>query len=344
VPVTVRQLAEWAHGQVDGDGDLVIVAARPLAEARPGDVTFAESDRHLAALATCPASAAVVHASAAATGKALIRVADPMAAFCELVRRLHGRPERPPQGVHPFALVHPSVRLGEQPDVGAFATLDEGTVVGARCRLGPGVRIGRDCRLGDDVVLHANVVLYDGTVLGDRVIVHANSVLGSDGYGYRFQQGRQVKVPQLGWLEVGDDVEIGAGTTIDRGTFQATVIGPGTKIDNLVQIGHNCRIGRHNLIIAQVGVGGSSVSGDYVIMAGQAGITDHVSIGDRSVVGAQAGVTKNVPPGIRLWGTPAIEESLVKRIFACWEKLPEMRRDLRRLLKENDPNPDADAA
>jgi UDP-3-O-[3-hydroxymyristoyl] glucosamine N-acyltransferase len=295
-----------------------------------------------------PASAAVVPAGAAVTGKALVRVADPLAAFCEIVRRLHGRPERPPQGIHPFALVHPSVRLGERPDVGAFATIDEGTVIGARCRIAPGVRIGRDCRIGDDVTLHPNAVLADGTVLGHRVTVHANSVLGADGYGYRFQQGRHVKVPQLGWVEVGDDVEIGACTTIDRGTFQATHIGSGTKIDNLVQVAHNCRLGRHNLLVAHVGLGGSTSTGDYVVMAGQAGIVDHVHLGDGCVIGAQAGVTKDVPAGARVLGSPALPERDQKRIMMTLERLPEMRKELRRLLKEpgqiDAAEPGADAA
>src|SRR5205807_3439123 len=164
-----------------------------------------------------------------------------------------------------------------------FAAVGEGTVVGARCRLHSGAVVGRHCRLGDDVVLYPNAVLYDGTVLGSRVIIHANAVIGADGFGYRLQNGRHVKVPQLGHVELGDDVEIGACTTIDRGTFQATRIGAGTKIDNLVQIGHNCKIGRHNLLVSQMGIAGSSTTGDYVVMAGQVGIADHIHIGDRAV-------------------------------------------------------------
>ena len=145
-----------------------------------------------------------------------------------------------------------------------------------------GAVVGRNCRLGDDVTLHPHAVLYDDTVLGNRVIVHANAVIGADGFGYRMQDGRHVKMPQFGCVEIGDDVEIGAGTTIDRGTFQATRIGAGTKIDNLVQIGHNCQIGRHNLFVSQVGIAGSCSTGDYVVLAGQVGVADHVHIGDRA--------------------------------------------------------------
>jgi UDP-3-O-[3-hydroxymyristoyl] glucosamine N-acyltransferase len=183
------------------------------------------------------------------------------------------------------------------------------------------------------VTLYPGAVLYDGTVLGDRVVVHAHAVLGADGFGYRFQDGRHVKVPQLGHVEVGDDVEIGAGTTIDRGTFQATRIGAGTKIDNLVQIGHNCRIGRHNVLVSQVGIAGSCTSGDYVVLAGQVGVADHIHLGDRAVIGARAGVTKDVPAGQRMLGAPATPEREQKRIMMTLEKLPELRRDLRRVMQ-----------
>jgi UDP-3-O-[3-hydroxymyristoyl] glucosamine N-acyltransferase len=334
VPVTVRQLAEWVGGQVVGDGERTVEAARPLGQAGPDDLTYVEDDRRLANFLRSPAPAAVAAAGFAAPGKSLIVVSEPLMAFAALVQRLHGRPAESAQGVHPSACLHPSVRFGTGPSIEAFVSVGAGTVIGDRCRLAPGVRVGRDCRIGDDVVLHPNAVLYDGTVLGDRVIVHANAVLGADGFGYRFQQGRHVKVPQLGSVEVGDDVEIGAATTIDRGTFGTTRVGTGTKIDNLVQVGHNCRIGLHNLLVSQVGIGGSSSTGDYVVLAGQVGVTDHVQIGDGSVVGAQAGVAGNLPAGQRFSGTPALPEGIWRRVVVALEKLPEMRRELRRVLRQ----------
>jgi UDP-3-O-[3-hydroxymyristoyl] glucosamine N-acyltransferase len=170
-------------------------------------------------------------------------------------------------------------------------------------------------------------------VLGSRVIVHANAVIGADGFGYRFQNGRHVKVPQLGGVEIGDDVEVGACTTIDRGTFQATRIGEGTKIDNLVQVAHNCRVGRHNILISQIGIAGSCSTGDYVTIAGQAGLADHVHIGDRVMIGARAGVTKDIPAGERWLGAPATPEREQKRILMTLEKLPEMRRDLQQIKR-----------
>jgi UDP-3-O-[3-hydroxymyristoyl] glucosamine N-acyltransferase len=328
VPITLHALAELVRGEVHGDGDLLINAARPLDEAGPDDITFVEDARHAPRLQASRAAAAVVPAGLGANGKAVIRVADPLTAFIAIVRHLHGRAEPPPHGLDPQAYVHPTARLGEGCNLFPFAVVGEGSVLGARCCIHSGAVIGRYCRLGDDVTLYPNAVLYDDTVLGDRVIVHANAVLAADGFGYRHQQGRHVKVPQLGHVEVGDDVEVGACTTIDRGTFQATRVGAGTKIDNLVQIGHNCQIGRHNLLISQMGIAGSSSTGDYVVIAGQVGVVDHVHIGDGAVLGAKAGVTKDVPPRQVWMGAPAKPEREVKRMLMTLEKLPEMRRDL----------------
>jgi UDP-3-O-[3-hydroxymyristoyl] glucosamine N-acyltransferase len=331
VPITLRQLAELIHGQLAGDGAQEITAARALHEAGAGDVTFVESDKHAALLKNCRAAAVVVPQNLAAPGLNVVRVADPLTAFITIVRHLHGRAEAPPHGIDPRAAVHPTARVGPDPSIYPFAAVGEGSVVGVRCRIHSGAVVGRDCRLGDDVTLYPNAVLYDGTVLGHRVIIHGNAVIGADGFGYRLQNGRHAKVPQLGHVEIGDDVEVGACTTIDRGTFQATRIGEGTKIDNLVQVAHNCQIGRHNLFVSQMGIAGSSSSGDYVVVAGQVGICDHVHIGSRVVIGAKAGVTKDVADGERLLGAPATPEREQKRILISLEKLPEMRRDIRKI-------------
>jgi UDP-3-O-[3-hydroxymyristoyl] glucosamine N-acyltransferase len=331
VSVTVRQLAEWVRGEVLGDGDLPIEDARTISDARPGDITFVDGDKHAAAWHACPAAAAVAPASIPVNGRPLIRVGDPLLAFAEIVRHLRGRPPHPAGEIHPSAVVHASARLGEGVSVGPFAVVGEDTVVGARSALRAGVVVGRGCRIGADAVLHPRVVLYDESVLGDRVIVHANTVIGADGFGYRAQAGRHVKVPQLGWVEVEDDVEIGAGATVDRGTFGPTRIGAGTKIDNLVMVGHNCQIGRHNILAAQVGVAGSCTTGDYVVMAGQVGIADHVRVGDRSVIAAKSGVMHDVPPDSRMLGYPARPESHVKRVWVSLDHLPDWRRDLKRV-------------
>jgi len=331
VNTTVRQLAALVQGTVVGDADLVIKAARPLGEAQSGDITFLEDDKHAPLLRNCQAAAAVVAPSLPVPGMALIQVPDPLSAFAIIVRHLHGRPEPLPHGVDPLAAVHPTATIGRDASIFPFAVVGEGTVLGARCRLYSGAVVGRHCRLGDDVIVYANAVLYDGTILGNRAIIHANAVLGADGFGFRCHEGRHVKVPQLGHVEIGEDVEVGACTTIDRGTFQATRIGAGTKVDNLVQVGHNCQIGKHNLFVSQMGIAGSSSTGDYVVIAGQAGIVDHIDIGARAMVGAQAGVIKDVPEGVRVLGSPARPERDQKRILMTLDRLPEMRRDLQRI-------------
>jgi UDP-3-O-[3-hydroxymyristoyl] glucosamine N-acyltransferase len=328
VPTTVRQLAELVHGQFSGDGDLVIQSARSLQEAGPGDITFVETGRYASQLHACRASAVVVGPALATNGLTVIRVADPLAAFTAIAGHLRGQSPPPPPGIDPRACVDPTARVGPDPSILPFASVGAGTVLGARCRIHNGAFVGRNCRLGDDVTIHPNAVIYDDTVIGHRVIVHAGAVLGADGFGYRFHDGRHVKMPQLGHVEIGDDVEIGAGSAIDRGTFGPTVIGSGTKIDNLVQVAHNCRIGRHNLLASQVGIAGSCTTGDYVFIAGQVGIADHMHIGDRAVIGAQTGVVKDIPAGQRMLGTPALPVGQQKRVWLTFEKLPEMFRDL----------------
>ena len=334
VTTTLRDLAELVGGQLCGDGSLVIHAARPLSEADPGSITFVDDEKHAQQLAACRASAVVAPTGLSTEGWNVVRVADPVAAFAAIVRHLHGRTEPQQHGVDPHAFIHPTARIGEGCSVYPFAYIGEGSTVGARCRIYSGVVLGRFCRIGDDVILYPNAVLYDGTELGDRVVIHANAVLGADGFGYRLHEGRHVKVPQLGHVEIGSDVEIGACTTVDRGTFQATRIGDGTKIDNLVMVAHNCQIGRHNLFVSQMGIAGSSSTGDYVVVAGQAGIVDHVRIGERAMIGAQAGVTKEVPAGQRMLGSPATPERDQKRILMTLEKLPEIRRDVRQLKQQ----------
>jgi UDP-3-O-[3-hydroxymyristoyl] glucosamine N-acyltransferase len=331
VPITVRELAALVQGQVHGDGDVVVQAARPLCDAGPGDITFLDNPKHGDKLHQAHPAAVVVAMSVPTNGLPAIKVADPLTAFATIVQHLHGRPEPAPHGIDPRAAVDPTAQIGAGCDLYPFAVVGAGSILGARCRIHSGAVIGRDCRIGDDVVIHPNAVLYDGTTVGHRTIIHANAVLGADGFGYRQQQGRNVKVPQLGHVEIGDDVEIGACTTIDRGTFQATRVGSGTKIDNLVQIAHNCRIGQHNLLVSQMGIAGSSSTGDYVVIAGQAGVSDHVHIGNGTVIGARSGVARDVPAGQVLLGAPAMPEKETKRIVLSMEKLPDMRRDLRRI-------------
>jgi UDP-3-O-[3-hydroxymyristoyl] glucosamine N-acyltransferase len=328
---TVRELAALVGGDVCGEGGRVVTAARPFAEATESDITFL--DQSQSPPESSVAAAIVVPLGVNIVGPALIRVADPFTAFVTIASHLHGRPATGPQGIDPLAEVSPTAVIGPGATIEAFAAVRAGVVIGANCRIHSGAVVGRDCRLGDEVTLHPHAVLYDRTVLGHRVAVHANSVIGADGFGYRFQDGRQVKVPQLGWVEIGDDVEIGACTTIDRGTFGPTRIGAGTKIDNLVMIAHNCQVGRHNIFVSQMGMAGSSQTGDYVVIAGQVGVVDHVRIGDGCTIGGQAAVTKDVAPGQRMLGSPATPEREQKRILMSLAGLPELRREVARILR-----------
>ena len=332
--ISLGQLAELVHGKVIGDPEIAITSAKGVDDAGTGDITFIENEKVAGHLHGCQASAAVVPASVPANGMAVIQVADPLAAFVAIVQHLQGRSAPAIHGVDPKAAVHATARIGPDASIYPFAVIGEGTVIGARSRIHSGVVIGPKCRIGDDVTLHPNCVLYEGTILGHRVIAHANSVIGADGFGYRFHEGRHVQVPQLGHVEIGDDVEIGACSTIDRGTFGATRIGAGTKIDNLVMIGHNCRVGNHNLLCGQVGFAGSCSTGDYVVAAGQVGMADHLHIGAGAVLGAQCGLHKDVPAGQRMIGSPALPEHDQKRIFATMARLPDMRRDLRKIKQQ----------
>lgn len=349
---TVEQLAALVRGRLLGDGTVSIHSARPVAEAGPGDITFIESERYAKLLRTSPASAALVgphfqrQRSALKDNLAVIEVDDPISAFVAVRKHLAGERGARWSGVHPQACVAPTARLGADVAVYPFVYVGEDAEIGAGTTLHPGVVIGDRCRIGVGCTIHPNAVLYADVVLGDRVEIHAGTVLGGDGFGYRQVDGRHVKVPHTGRLELGADVEIGANCAIDRATFEATRIGEGTKIDNLVMIGHNNQIGRHNLLCGQVGIAGSCSTGDYVIMAGQAGIKDKTQIGDKVIVGAQAGVHRNIPSGQHVLGAPAIPVREQRRIFQMIARLPEMYRQLRQLsalLASDDHAPVADA-
>jgi UDP-3-O-[3-hydroxymyristoyl] glucosamine N-acyltransferase len=337
VVATVEQLAALVRGRLVGDGTLPIRSARPVAEAGPGDITFIENDRYAKYLRTSPASAAIVgphfnrHSPAVKEDLTVIEVDDPIAAFVAVRKHLSGGDKPRWTGVHPQAWVAPTAHVGGGVAIYPFVYVGDEAVIGDGTTLFPGAVIGDRCRLGEACTIHPNAVLYADVILGDRVEVHGGTVLGGDGFGYRQVDGKHVKVPHTGRLEVDNDVEIGSNCTIDRATFEATRIGEGTKIDNLVMIGHNNQIGRHNILCGQVGIAGSCQTGDYVVMAGQAGIKDKTQIGDGVIVGAQAGVHRNIPGGQHVLGSPAIPIREQRRIFQMIARLPEMHRQLREL-------------
>jgi len=337
VVATVEQLAALVRGRLVGDGTVPIHSARPVAEAGPGDITFIENDRFAKFLRTSPASAAIVgphfnrHSPAVKEDLTVIEVDDPISAFVTVRKHLSGEQKPRWTGIHPQAWVAPTAQVGKNVAVYPFAYVGDEARIGDGTTLHPSAVVGDRCQLGEGCTIHPNAVLYADVVLQDRVEVHAGTVLGGDGFGYRQIDGRHVKIPHTGRLEVGSDVEIGANCTIDRATFEATRIGEGTKIDNLVMIGHNNQIGRHNLLCGQVGIAGSCQMGDHVVMAGQAGIKDNTQIGDGVIVGAQAGVHRAVPSGQHVLGSPAVPVREQRRLFQMIARLPEMHRQLRAL-------------
>ncbi len=332
---TVQELAALVCGKLVGDGTISILAARSVGEAGPGDITFIENERYAKLLRTSPASAAIVGPHFKRVPESpdvpVIEVEDPLTAFVAVRKHLGAESKPRWTGIHPQAFVHPSAKIGKNVAIYPFAYVGEDAEIGDGSTLHPGVVVSDRCRLGLNVVIRPNAVLYEDVILGDRVEIHAGTVLGGDGFGYRFVNGKHVKVPHTGRVEVGADVEIGANSTVDRATFEATRIGEGSKIDNLVMIGHNNQIGRHNLLCAQVGIAGSCKTGDYVIMGGQAGIKDKTEIGDRVVVGAQSGITRNVPAGVQMLGTPANPAREQNRSYRMVARLPEMHKQLREL-------------
>jgi len=290
-----------------GSADPEISGVASLQEARGGDITFYGNPRYLAQLRVTKASAVIVPEDFAEElpDTVLLRAENASAAFAGAVAAFAPAEASPAPGIHPSAVVDPSAVLGEKVCVGPNAVVEAGAVIGSGSVIGAGSLIGREVRIGRDCLLHPGVIVRERCLLGERVILQPGAVIGSCGFGYEFQGGRHVKIPQIGIVEIGDDVEIGANTTVDRARFGRTVIGEGSKIDNLVQIAHNVQIGPHTVICSQVGISGSTRVGAYVTLAGQVGLAGHLEIGDKAVLGAKAGVSKNVPSGAMLIGAPA---------------------------------------
>jgi UDP-3-O-[3-hydroxymyristoyl] glucosamine N-acyltransferase len=327
---TVAEIAKRLQGEVLGDGSIPITGLAPADHARPGELTFAENAAYLAAAEQSQAAAILLAGSAVSSSKAIIRVRNPRVALARLLP-LFFPPEEHPRGIHPSAVIADSAQVDPTAHVGPHCVLGARVRLGARSVLMGGNDLRADCQLGEDVCLFPGVVLYRKTQVANRVVIHAGTVIGSDGYGYVLDEGRHRKVLQLGNVIIQDDVEIGANAAIDRGTFGPTVIGEGTKIDNLVHIAHNVAIGRHCLIMGQVGFAGSTRLGDYVVVASQSGIADHLKLGNQAMVGAKSGVMRDVEAGGRVLGIPAAPDRQAKRQVIAMQHLPELLRRMRQL-------------
>lgn len=330
---TIRELAALVGGRLLGDGDVRICGAAIIRDARPGEITLANDAKLAEQLGKSKASAAVVPYNFPETDLPRIIVADVQKSFAKIVT--HFRPPRARQhvGVSPAASIAASAKLGQGVSIYPGVTIGEDVIVGSGSTIHTGCQIMAGCVIGQDVTIFPNVVLYEDTVVGDRCILHANSVIGAYGFGYQTVDGKHHMCAQLGYVEMGNDVEVGACSTIDRGTYGPTVIGEGTKLDNQVQIAHNCRIGRHNLLCSQVGIAGSCTTGDYVVMAGQVGVADHNNIGHHVMLGAQTGVIKDIADGDKQLGFPSSPIRDCMNQIAALARLPEMRKEFKQLQR-----------
>ncbi|MHC4767565.1 MAG: UDP-3-O-(3-hydroxymyristoyl)glucosamine N-acyltransferase [Planctomycetota bacterium] len=341
-PYTTADLAQRVSGELRGRPDLPIAGVNSLGEATEQEITFISDEAHARRWVDARAAAAVISAGLEPAGhdpesRALIYVPNAALTVVELLLLFAPPTPQPSPGVHPTAFVHAGATLGSDVRIGPHVSIDDEAAIGDRVVLHAGVRVYAGARIGDDSVLHANVVVRERCRLGQRVILHANVSIGTDGFGFEPAPdgSGQVKVPHIGTVILEDDVEIGASSCVDRAKFGATVVGAGTKVDNLVQIAHNCRIGRRCVIAALTGISGSATVGDDVRMAGQVGIVDHMSIGSGATIAAQAGVMKDVPAGQSQLGTPADEIHQALRQMAAIRKLPDWMHLASRLLKEH---------
>jgi UDP-3-O-[3-hydroxymyristoyl] glucosamine N-acyltransferase len=326
---TASELAQQLGGEVIGDASLALNGFAPAEGARAGHLTFAENEKYLSKAEQGGASAILVGDSVKSSSKTLIRVADPRIAFAKVLPLFF--PEKQmPAGIHPTAVVAASAVVHPSVHVGPHCVVGERVQIGAGSVLLGGNHIGEDARLGEKVCLFPNVTVYHGCQLGNRVRVHSGTVIGADGFGYVFDQGQHRKVLQIGNVIIHDDVELGANVCVDRAALGSTVIGRGTKVDNLAQIAHNVVIGQGCLIVGQAGIGGSSTMGDFVVLAGQAGVIGHIHIGSRAIIAAKSGVMEDIPEGQKWAGTPAGPSLDVKR---QWVAARRLREFLQRLVK-----------
>jgi UDP-3-O-[3-hydroxymyristoyl] glucosamine N-acyltransferase len=340
--ITLAELAGKLGGKLVGDGGRKIAGAAGLTAADGTQVSFLANARYEKHMAETSAAAVIVstdYSGPSPEGVALIRCDDPYFAFREAMVLFYGFRKVDFEGVDERAAVDASARLAEGVAVGPFVTIAGECEIGPGTAIYPGVYVGARCRIGAGCVIYPNVTLYDGTVLHDRVTIHAGTSIGHDGFGYATHKCpdgvvRHDKIPQAGWVEIEDDVEIGACCAIDRATVGPTVIGAGTKFSNLIAIGHGTKMGRHCLMVAQAGIAGSVNVGNYCVFAGQCGIVGHITIGDGVKIGAKAGVTNDIEPGMEVLGSPAVPLAEAKRALVGTSHIPRMRSALRKLVAE----------
>ena len=331
-PRSLAEIASLVGGKLEGDGVVSITGVADLQGAGPNDLSFFAHPRYESAARQTKAAALLVGPQAPKDlGRARIRVANPSAAFTKAAMLFAPAETTRINGVHPSAVVDPKAKLGRDVGIGPHVVIEAGVQIGDGTQIGAGSYLGRGVRIGTHCILHPRVYVGDRCLLGNRVVLHAGAVVGADGFGYEMKDGRHQKVPQLGYVQIDDDAEIGANTTIDRGRFARTHIGEGAKIDNLVMIAHNCVVGPHSVIVAQSGLSGSTTTGHHVTIAGHVGTVGHIHIGSGAILTAKSGVTKDVPEGQTWRGAPARPIKEQMEMEAYIQQLPQLAKRLKAL-------------
>ena len=322
---TARELAVAISARLEGDAEVEIGGVAAPERAGKRDLIYVESAKYAQRAAASASIIAIAAEGIALPGKTVLRSAQPKMAFARAAELLLGRTPIA-SGIHPTAIIAPLSRVAPEVSIGPYAVIGEDTHVGTGTQIGAHAVIGAGCWIGENCRIHARVTLYGGVRLGSRVEIHSGAVIGAEGFGYAFGEGKHWKFPQVGIVEIGDDVEIGANTTIDRGSLDDTRIAEGVKLDNLVHVGHNCQIGAHTVIAAQAGLSGSCLVGKRVVVGGQAGFGERCKLEDGSVIGGQSGVLggKTVRSGQTVWGTPARSLEKFKELFAWYGRLPQL--------------------
>ncbi|MDD4954114.1 MAG: UDP-3-O-(3-hydroxymyristoyl)glucosamine N-acyltransferase [Candidatus Omnitrophica bacterium] len=331
---TLGEIARLVDGELIGNKAIAITGVAGIKEAREGDITFLANPKYFHLLEKTQASAVITSKELKSASKSIIRTDNPSIAFTKVIASFLPAETTHPKGIHPSAVLGKNISLGKGVAIGAHAVVEDGAAIGDNTVIYAGCYIGSHTRIGKDGLIYPNVSIRECITIGERVIIHSGTVIGSDGFGYVAVDGKHQKLPQVGTVQIGDNVEIGANVAIDRARFDKTVIGSGTKIDNLVQIAHNVVIGENCIIVAQVAIAGSTIIGKGVTIAGQAGVAGHLNIGDGVVVAGKAGVTKSVPAGGVVYGFPAKPHETALKISACVQNLPRLYQDLKELKKK----------
>jgi UDP-3-O-[3-hydroxymyristoyl] glucosamine N-acyltransferase len=327
------ELAKLLGGTLHGEENREVRDVAALRTAGPDDLTYAESGKSLELAATSRAGCILVPEHCVLPGSTTIGVTNPKLAFVRASQVLCP-PRKLPPGVHPTAIIAPDARLAKDVVICPYVVIESDVDVGPGTYLGVGVCLGEGAKIGSHCVLYPRVSVYPGARIGNRVILHSGVVIGSDGFGYVFAEGHYEKFPQRGGVIIEDDVEIGSNSTVDRGSLGVTVIGQGSKIDNLVQIAHNVRVGRHCAIAAQTGISGSAEIGDYAVMGGQVGVADHIRIEEGAMIGGQAGIFRTIRKGTKVWGTPARPLDEFKKTYAELARLPSLARKVKEISRQ----------